>query len=147
MKNKIVLYGLEDRCKSLKSQNKSYTQIAQALTKESDKKISVMAVSRYFKSNREALAEAVNKSEVLKEQRACEYLDAISQLRAINEETFSILAEAKTAKDHKISLKAIERIEKQLELQAKLLSEINENKAPEYVPIREVVIHEQWRED
>jgi hypothetical protein len=71
----------------------------------------------------------VSKSEALQQQRAGEYLDTIS--RQINSETFRILEQAKASRDSKTSLRAIERIEKQLVLQAALLSEVSKVKVEE----------------
>ena len=53
-------------------------------------------------------------------------LDVVRQLRAINEAATAILTQARKARDHEIALKAIDRIQRQLELQAKLLGELDE---------------------
>ena len=55
-----------------------------------------------------------------------EGLDVVAQLRTINTITLHVLKEARDAKDHDISLKAIDRVQRQIELQAKLLGELDE---------------------
>ena len=55
-----------------------------------------------------------------------EGLDVVGQLRTINNITLHVLKEARDAKDHDISLKAIDRVQRQIELQAKLLGELQQ---------------------
>jgi hypothetical protein len=50
----------------------------------------------------------------------------LAKLRAVNAETQAILKEARAGRDNDIALKAIARVEKQLELEAKLLGELND---------------------
>jgi transposase-like protein len=50
----------------------------------------------------------------------------LAKLTAINRETQAILKEARADKNSDIALKAIARVEKQLELEAKLLGELND---------------------
>lgn len=49
------------------------------------------------------------------------------RLRAINSETRSILKEARESQNHGIALQAIGRVEKQIELEARLLGELDES--------------------
>jgi hypothetical protein len=73
-------------------------------------------------------------------------LDVVRQLKAINGATLSILSEARKARDHDTALKAIDRIQRQIELQAKLLGEIDDRPqvnvllAPEWVTVRAVLM-------
>ncbi len=53
-------------------------------------------------------------------------LDVVKQLKAINNATVAILIEARTTHDNEMALKAIDRVLRQLELQAKLLGAIDE---------------------
>lgn len=145
MINKIVLYNLEERCKELKVEGKDNVAIAAILTDESKHHISNMGVMRFFKKERCALQEVVSRSDKIQIRTAETRLDTIAQLSFINEETRHILASAKKSRDHKTALLAIQRVEKQLELQAKLLGEIDES--PKVVAIREVFINEQNRAD
>ncbi len=50
----------------------------------------------------------------------------IAELKHINSESLTILREVREAANHDLALKAIARIEKQIELKAKLLGELNE---------------------
>lgn len=49
------------------------------------------------------------------------------RLRAINRETQDILREARGAQNHVVALQAIGRVEKQLELEARLLGELDDS--------------------
>src|SRR2546426_6646485 len=49
------------------------------------------------------------------------------RLKAINSETAAILAEARQSQNHVIALQAIARVERQVELEARLLGELNES--------------------
>ncbi|MBI3977165.1 MAG: hypothetical protein HY331_03160 [Chloroflexi bacterium] len=54
-------------------------------------------------------------------------IDVVGQLRAINEASRAILADARKAGDPDTALKAIDRILRQIELQAKLIGELDES--------------------
>ena len=49
------------------------------------------------------------------------------RLKGLNRETAAILAEARAAKNNVIALQAVARAEKQLELEARLLGELNDS--------------------
>lgn len=74
-------------------------------------------------------------------------LNVAQQLMEINQASRKILEAALVAKDPNLALKAIDRVEKQLELQAKLLGDIetgvtvNVNQAPAYVEFRALVLN------
>lgn len=77
------------------------------------------------------------------------------RLRLLNAETLQILQEAKEAKNPDLALRAINRIERQLELEAKLLGQIDEstkvaigiNKAPEEPPLDlKVLTHDEFEQ-
>lgn len=53
-------------------------------------------------------------------------LDVVKQLRAINSTTTAILQEAREAHDGELALKAVDRLQRQIELQAKLLGDLDE---------------------
>jgi hypothetical protein len=53
-------------------------------------------------------------------------IDVVTQLRAINGATLAILGEARDDKNGDLALKAVDRIQRQLELQSKLLGELND---------------------
>jgi hypothetical protein len=73
-------------------------------------------------------------------------IDVIKQLKAINGATLAILKEARDDKNGELALKAVDRIQRQLELQAKLLGElqqegtINITVSPEWLSIRAVIL-------
>lgn len=53
-------------------------------------------------------------------------LDVVRQLRAINGASLAILSEARGRHDGDLALRAVDRIHKQIELQAKLLGDLDE---------------------
>lgn len=73
-------------------------------------------------------------------------LDVVKQLKAINQAAQAILADARKAGDGELALKAIDRIQKQIELQAKLLGElsdapqVNVTLSPEWLSVRQVLV-------
>jgi hypothetical protein len=73
-------------------------------------------------------------------------IDVVKQLKAINGATLAILKEARADKNGELALKAVDRIQRQLELQAKLLGElqsgpvVNVTVSPEWLTLRAVVI-------
>jgi hypothetical protein len=65
-------------------------------------------------------------------------LDIVQQLKLINEHSVAILTEARQAGNPLVALKAVERIHKQVELQARLLGELNER------PQVNVLVASEW---
>jgi hypothetical protein len=72
----------------------------------------------------------------------------LDRLKELNLETREILKETRESGNHDLALKAIARVEKQLELEGKLLGElqpegttINVYSTPEWLTLRAVVIH------
>ncbi len=65
-------------------------------------------------------------------------LDVVKQLRTINGVTMQILSEARQRKDPEVALKAIDRIQKQIELQAKLLGDLDER------PVVNILVSDDW---
>ena len=69
-------------------------------------------------------------------------IDIVKQLKAINAASVSILHEARQAGNAETALKAVDRVLKQIEFQARLLGELDERPqvnvllAPEWVSIR-----------
>lgn len=68
-------------------------------------------------------------------------IDVVRQLKAINAACLEILQKSRTDGKHSISLKAVDRIHKQIELQAKLLGDL-----PENGPQVNVLVAPEWRE-
>jgi hypothetical protein len=77
---------------------------------------------------------------------AAHALDVVKQLKAINGASLQILNEARLAGNSELVLKAVDRVLRQVELQAKLLGELDERPqvnvllAPEWVSIRGTVL-------
>jgi hypothetical protein len=65
-------------------------------------------------------------------------LDVTRQLKVVNGVAMSILAEARRARAHDVALRAMDRIHKQLELQAKLLGQLDER------PVVNVMLSPEW---
>ncbi len=124
--NKIIKLNLEEQANKLKAQGLSDYKIAEELSKIAGVKITRSTVYRYFSSNHDPVVNRIKQREEIVTKAVNGRIDAVQQLIAINNETLRILEEAKASGDLKTALRAIERIEKQLELQAKLLGDIQE---------------------
>jgi hypothetical protein len=85
-------------------------------------------------------------------------LDVVRQLKAINAAAVAILAETRRTREHDIALRAIDRIQRQLELQAKLLGDLDERPqfsimlSSEWLSVRAAILtalvpHQQARQD
>jgi predicted transcriptional regulator len=124
--NRIIKLGLEEEANSLKAQGLSDYQIAKELSERSGEKITQSTVWRYFNKNNDVVLNRIKDREEIVTKSINTRLDTVQQLISINEDTKLILQEAKLSGDLRTALKAIERIEKQLELQAKLLGDISD---------------------
>jgi hypothetical protein len=67
-------------------------------------------------------------------------LDVIAHLREINEATKDVLKVARDNENHGLALRAIDRLQQQIELQAKLINLIND------APTINVIVSPQWIE-
>jgi hypothetical protein len=65
-------------------------------------------------------------------------IDVVAQLRAINDATLQILSQARAVGDGPLALKAIDRLQRQLELQARLLGDLDDR------PQINVLITPEW---
>ena len=65
-------------------------------------------------------------------------IDVIAQLREINEATKDVLKVARDKENHGLALRAIDRLQQQIELQAKLIDLIND------APTINVIVSPQW---
>lgn len=74
-------------------------------------------------------------------------LDVVGQLRAINQASLQVLKQARDMHDGELALKAVDRVQRQIELQAKLLGELDERPQvnvlalPEWAQVRLLVLH------
>jgi DNA invertase Pin-like site-specific DNA recombinase len=85
--------------------------------------------------------ELVQESEVRRARDLGAALDVAAQLRAINAACLEILQKSRSDGKHTISLGAIDRIHRQLELQSRLLGELQEAG-----PTVNVLVAPEWRE-
>jgi hypothetical protein len=68
-------------------------------------------------------------------------IDVVRQLKAINSACLEVLQKSRADGKHSISLRAVDRIHRQIELQAKLLGELQETG-----PTVNVLIAPEWQE-
>lgn len=105
--------------------------------------VSLAPLSRHAS---EHIARSIKQSRDAKE--AAQALNVVQQLREINEVTRAIVKESRSGKNKKngMALFAIDRIQKQLELQAKLLGDLDDRPqvniylSPEWLDIRKVLV-------
>ncbi len=103
--------------------------------------VSKDALSRHAK---EHLPDRLLKAQEHEDVR--EALDVLAQLKSINEASLAILDEARTEGKPDTALRAVDRIHRQVELQAKLLGELKEAPAvnivvsPEWLELRAVIV-------
>jgi hypothetical protein len=75
-----------------------------------------------------------------------EGLDVVAQLRAINQVTLQVMKDARDSGDRDMVLKAVDRVERQITLQAKLLGELDErpqvniHMSQEYIEVRTILM-------
>jgi len=113
---------------------------------------SFRGVSRTFSVSEDALFRhrqehvAVTLAQAQQQEDVRNAIDVYAQLRAINAATLSVLKEAREARDGDLALKAIDRVQKQIELQAKLIGELDERPqvnvtiTTEWIEIRAVIV-------
>lgn len=93
----------------------------------------VMAVQRHASSH---LPASVAQAQEAREE--AQALDVVRQLKAINGAALSVLATARSGNTPELALKAIDRIQRQIELQAKLLGELDDR------PQVNVLLSAEW---
>lgn len=67
-------------------------------------------------------------------------LDVLQQLKTINAAALTVLRDARAAQDGDLALKAVDRIQRQIELQAKLLGDLDER------PVINVLVTPEWQQ-
>jgi hypothetical protein len=103
-------------------------------------------IARRFRVGKDVVArhkEAHLPGLLVKAREVEEIADAdtlLSRLRDLNRETSAILKEARTkgSKDNDLALKAIARVEKQIELEARLLDILNDR------PVVNILVNPEW---
>ncbi len=89
--------------------------------------------------------ELVEHQQEIKAEDTRQAIDTVAQLRAINAACLEVLKAARADGEHSLSLRAADRIAKQIELQAKLLGDIQDGQTvniaimPEWHGIRQVL--------
>ncbi len=96
-------------------------------------RVSEDALSRHKRDHLPAL---VVKAQA--EEDIAHALDVVKQLKTINGVSLAVLKEARDARDGDLALKAVDRIHRQIELQAKLLGELDER------PVVNVLASAEW---
>lgn len=102
--------------------------------------VGYQSVERHIKN---CIPQSIQQSQAAKEE--AQALDVVAQLRDINKITLEILKESRDKKKNGIALFAIDRVIKQIELQAKLLgaidtTQVNIYLAPEWQTIRNTLV-------
>ena len=110
------------------------------------------AISRQFGLSKDAVLRHHDDHlpAVLAQARAAEdvahAIDIVAQLKAINAAALAVLADARARGDGELALKAIDRVQRQVELQAKLVGELDERPqitlvtAPEWLQVRSALL-------
>ena len=113
---------------------------------------SYCAISRSFGVGRDALRRHTKEHLPDRLKKASEHedvreaLDVVAQLKEINGASLAILKEARSLRRNETALKAVDRIQKQIELQAKLLGELDERPqvnlylSPEWLELRAAIV-------
>jgi hypothetical protein len=90
--------------------------------------------------------ELARRHQEIETKQARHAIDVVHQLRAVNAICLEVLNKARAADNHSMLLRAVDRIVKQIELQARLLGEIGDGQTvnvailPEWHGIRQVVL-------
>lgn len=91
--------------------------------------------------------EIAHHKEAVDERQERHAIDVMQQLKAINAACLEVLAKARAAEKHTTLLGAVDRIHRQIELQARLLGELQDGQtvnvlvAPEWHQVRLVVVN------
>ena len=131
---------------ALRAQMKSDREIAKVVSDESGAKVSYVTINRFLKRQIHKIRGIIEGNEALEKQEATLQLNIFSQLSRINADSLDILEAAKAKGEKTIALQAIDRIERQLRLQA-LITGLTPQEAPKSLALTEVVVHNAKRDD
>lgn len=106
--NKITKLDLESRAIALKGKDMSYSEIAAALSNESNEVITSSSVQRFFASRDKAKAQAIEKSDKLKAKFAEAEISTIEKRLLIIDKFVQISDDAKQANDFKAAIHALQ---------------------------------------
>lgn len=101
-----------------------------------------MALQRHKDSGH--IADTLKKAQ--EQDRAEHAIDIYKQLKAINSSALAILRESRDSGQNGLALQAIDRVQKQIELQAKLIGQLDERPqvnlllAPEWAIVRQAIM-------
>jgi hypothetical protein len=104
------------------------------------------AIARQWRVSKDAVARHKEEhlpARVVKAQEATDLrqaLDVVAQLKTINRVTLSILKGAHETRNDKIALAAVDRVQRQIELQARLLGELDDR------PVVNILILPEWQQ-
>jgi DNA-binding transcriptional ArsR family regulator len=87
-----------------------------------------------------ARVRAVRAQEARDAEETRQAIDIVQQLKAINSACLEVLRTARESKQHSLLLRSVDRIHRQIDLQARLLGEIEEG------PTVNVLIAPEWQE-
>lgn len=119
--NKLNKYGLEPRAQALKDNGNTLEEIAQALSLESKKQISLSSVYRFFASRESDKREVVQKSDKLKSKLVEAEINTLQEALECIEDLRGICQEAKAAGDLRTAILAVDSIYKGLDILNKQL--------------------------
>jgi len=145
-KTKIERLGLGMRVIALRAQMKSDREIAKVVSDESGAKVSYVTINRFLKHQIHKIRGIIEGNEALEKQEATLQLNIFSQLSRINSDSLDILEAAKAKGEKTIALQAIDRIERQLRLQA-LITGLTPQEGAKTLSLTEVVVHNAKRAD
>jgi len=104
-----------------------------------------LSTTAVFRHRAEHLPAALLKAQEAEEVRQA--LDVIVQLKFINGAALTVLRDARASGEGELVLKAVDRVMKQIELQAKLLGDLDDRPvvnvlvSPEWVQLRAQLVH------
>ncbi len=119
--NKINKYGLESKAVALKTDDKSFTEIARVLSIDSKHQISESSVQRFFASLESAKRDVVQKSDKLKSKLVEAEINTLQEALECIEDLRGICQEAKAAGDLRTAILAVDSIYKGLDILNKQL--------------------------
>jgi hypothetical protein len=121
--------------------SETYGLAASSLCRHRKGHIPAQLVKAFEAAEMSRTVELVQEEESHRAAEIGQAIDVVRQLKAINAACLEILQSSRADGKHAISLKAVDRIHRQIELQAKLLGELQDNG-----PQVNILVAPQWRE-
>lgn len=116
--NTIIKLGLETRAKTLRGQDKTFDEIATALSKESSETVTRAAVFRYFKGNDLATAQVIETKDNLKAKVVEVEISTIEDRQKIISGLLSLASGALEDRDriaaYRVATEAIDSLDKRI---------------------------------